>query len=102
LRRFLKENSLSLFFFAIFVLALVGQAIAGHDVFNQQQLDHKEPAVSFWRYIASSHFAQAVTENWQSEYLQFALFALATVWLLQKGSPESKELDQAGTETDEE
>jgi hypothetical protein len=39
-------------------------------------------------------------ENWQSEYLQFALFALATVWLLQKGSPESKELDKAGTESD--
>ena len=35
-------------------------------------------------------------ENWQSEYLQFALFVLATVWLLQKGSPESKELDKAG------
>ncbi|HEU5063268.1 MAG TPA: DUF6766 family protein [Solirubrobacterales bacterium] len=41
-------------------------------------------------------------ENWQSEYLQFALFALATVWLPQKGSPESKELDEAGTESDEE
>jgi hypothetical protein len=40
-------------------------------------------------------------ENWQSEYLQFALFALVTVWLLQKGSPESKQLDKAGTESDE-
>lgn len=40
-------------------------------------------------------------ENWQSEYLQFALIALATVWLLQKGSPESKELDKAGTESNE-
>jgi hypothetical protein len=39
-------------------------------------------------------------ENWQSEYLQFALFALATVWLLQRGSPESKELDKAGLESD--
>ena len=38
-------------------------------------------------------------ENWQSEYLQFFLFILTTVWLLQKGSPESKELDQAGTES---
>lgn len=37
-------------------------------------------------------------ENWQSEYLQFALLALATVWLLQRGSPESKELEKAGTE----
>jgi hypothetical protein len=36
-------------------------------------------------------------ENWQSEYLQFTQFMLATVWLLQRGSPESKQLDAAGT-----
>jgi hypothetical protein len=101
LRTFVRENSLSLFFFAIFLAALIGQAIAGHDLFNQDQLDHEEPTIGFWRYLSSSQFAQAVTENWQSEYLQFALFALATVWLLQKGSPESKELDQAGLESDE-
>jgi hypothetical protein len=41
-------------------------------------------------------------ENWQSEYLQFTLFILLTVWLLQRGSPESKELDKAGRESDEE
>jgi uncharacterized protein DUF6766 len=41
-------------------------------------------------------------ENWQSEYLQFALSALLTVWLLQRGSPESKQLDQQGRESDEE
>ena len=100
LARFVSENSLSLFFFAIFVAALVGQAIAGHNLFNQEQLAHDEAPISFWRYLSSSHFAQAVTENWQSEYLQFSLFALATVWLVQKGSPESKELHKAGTESD--
>jgi hypothetical protein len=41
-------------------------------------------------------------ENWQSEYLQFMLFMLATVWLLQRGSPESKELDAAGRESERE
>ena len=98
--KFIVENSLSLFFFVIFVAALGGQAIAGHDLFNQERLEHGAEPISFWRYLSTSHFGQAVTENWQSEYLQFALFALATVWLLQKGSPESKELDKAGTESD--
>jgi len=101
-RRFVAENSLSLFFLVIFLAALVGQAIAGHGLYNQDQAQHGEAAIGFWSYVGSTHFAQAVTENWQSEYLQFALFALATVWLLQKGSPESKELDRAGTETDRE
>ena len=66
-RKFVAENSLSLFFLAIFLAALVGQAIAGHSLYNQEQLEHNESAVSFWRYVGSSHFAQAVTENWQSE-----------------------------------
>jgi hypothetical protein len=102
MRRFVKENSLSLFFLAIFLLALLGQAISGHNLYNEEALQHEEATISFWRYLSSSDFGQAVMENWQSEYLQFALFGLATVWLLQKGSSESKELDKAGTESDEE
>jgi len=102
MRRFARENSLSLFFLAIFALALGGQAIAGHNLYNEEALAHGESQIGFWRYLTSSSFGQAVMENWQSEYLQFSLFALATVWLLQKGSPESKELDQAGTESDRE
>src|ERR1041384_6006517 len=102
MKRFLKENSLTLFFFAIFLLALLGQAISGHNLYNEEAVQHGESTISIWRYLTSSEFGHAVMENWQSEYLQFALFALATVWLLQKGSPESKELDKAGTESDEE
>ena len=97
---FVKENSLSLFFMAIFLAALGGQAIAGHDLFNEQALEHGGQTISLWRYLSTSDFAQAVTENWQSEYLQFALFVLATIWFLQRGSPESKELDKGGTESD--
>ena len=98
-RGFLRENSLSLFFLAIFLAALVGQAISGHDLYNDSQTEHHQATVSIWRYLTSSHFAQGVMENWQSEYLQFALFALATVWLLQKGSPESKPLNKPGIES---
>jgi hypothetical protein len=53
------------------------------------------------RYVVSSEFGTAVMENWQSEYLQFTLMIFLTVWLLQRGSPESKELDQGGRESDE-
>jgi Domain of unknown function (DUF6766) len=45
--------------------------------------------------VTSSSFGQAVMENWQSEYLQFTLFMLATVWLLQRGSPESKRPEES-------
>jgi hypothetical protein len=58
--------------------------------------------VSLGRYVLSSDFGVDVLENWQSEYLQFTLYILGTVWLLQRGSPESKPLDQAGRDSDEE
>jgi hypothetical protein len=100
-RTFLKHNSLSLVFLALFLGALVFQAIAGHAVFNEEQARHGDPAISIWRYVVSSEFGSAVMENWQSEYLQFTLFILLTVWLLQRGSPESKELHRAGRGSDE-
>ena len=106
--RRLRENGLSLFFLAILLAALVGQAIAGHADYNNDEIEHAQlldeqpQTLSIGRYVVSSSFGQAVMENWQSEYLQFFLFILTTVWLLQKGSPESKELDKAGTESEEE
>lgn len=99
MRRALREQSLTLFFGAIFIAALIGQAIAGHVSYNQEQIAHGEAAISLGRYVTSSDFWNAVMENWQSEYLQFMLFMLATVWLLQRGSPESKELDSSGRES---
>jgi len=107
MRRFLREQSLSLAFLALFLAALAGQAYAGwHDYNNVEtwhaQMAHEMPqTLSFGRYLTTSSFAQAVTENWQSEYLQFTLFILLTVWLVQKGSPESKQLGEEGRESDE-
>jgi hypothetical protein len=62
---------------------------------------HHESAISLGRYITSSSFGQAVMENWQSEYLQFSLYIFGTVYLIQRGSPESKQPGDAGTESDE-
>src|ERR671915_646433 len=101
MRAFVKHNGMSLAFLGLFLAALVFQAIAGHADFNEDQDRHGDPRISFLRYVTSSEFGGAVMENWQSEYLQFTLFILLTVWLVQRGSPESKELDKAGRESDE-
>jgi hypothetical protein len=100
-RAFVKHNSLSLFFLAMFLAAVVFQAVAGHAAFNEEQDRHGDPHITLLRYITSSEYGAAVMENWQSEYLQFTLLILFTVWLLQRGSPESKELHKAGRESDE-
>jgi Domain of unknown function (DUF6766) len=102
MRRFLKDNGLSIAFGLLFVAALAGQSIAGWHAYNAEQIEHHEQLVTWGRYVTSSSFGVAVLENWQSEYLQFTLFILLTVWLTQRGSPESKEPGQEGTESDEE
>ena len=93
---------LSLVFGALFLGTLVAQAFVGHADFNAAQLAHNSDPISLWRYVRSSDFGVDVLENWQSEYLQFSLFILGTVWLIQRGSPESKPPGQAGLESDEE
>ena len=92
---------MSIVFLLLFLAALCGQAIAGHAEFNDNAASEGDPTISLTRYLVSSDFGSSVMENWQSEYLQFTLFILLTVWLLQRGSPESKELDKAGRESDE-
>ncbi|MDQ4081786.1 MAG: hypothetical protein M3123_02705 [Actinomycetota bacterium] len=101
MRRSLFENSLSLFFLVIFLGTLGGQSIAGQRAYNEHQRAHGGSPVSWWDYVTSSDFGQAVMENWQSEYLQFTVFILATIWLVQRGSTESKQVEEAGVQSDQ-
>jgi hypothetical protein len=99
-RRFARDNALSLFFLVLFVLALAGQSVAGTAAYNDRQLAEGGAPVPWAAYVTSSDFAVDVAENWQSEYLQFLLFILATVWWVQRGSPESKKPGKEGPESD--
>ena len=89
MRTFIRNNSLSVFFLLIFLAALTGQAFAGWAQFNDQQMAAGMGEIGLGRYLTSADYAVDVTENWQSEYLQFLLYILATVFFVQKGSPES-------------
>jgi hypothetical protein len=99
-KRVLRDNGLSIVFGLIFLAALIGQAIAGHADYNQQQIANGGQPESFVQFVTSSQFAVDVAENWQSEYLQFSLYIFATVWLMQRGSPESKKSDELGRQSD--
>jgi hypothetical protein len=101
MRRWSFENGLSLFFGLLFLAALGGQSVAGWKDYNEQLTAHDDPTIGYGRYVFSSEFGEAMLENWQSEYLQFFLFIFATIWLVQKGSNESKPLGDVGLESDE-
>jgi hypothetical protein len=97
---FLRANGLSLFFGSIFLAALLGEALTGWAAYNNEQVADGLATVDLTGYLTSASFGVDVAENWQSEYLQFLLYIWATVWLVQRGSPESKEEGTEGTESD--
>jgi hypothetical protein len=102
MKRILRDNGLGIVFGLLFLASLAGQAISGHADYNNHQIADGGQVVTLGQYVTSSDFAVDVAENWQSEYLQFFLYLLLTVWLVQRGSPESKPPKDIGRETDEE
>ena len=98
--RRLRPHSLSIFFAVLFVATLVGQSFAGLAAFNEDQEAHGASATTYWSFVTSSAFVVDVAENWQSEFLQFFVFILATIWLVQAGSGESKKQGDEGIGTE--
>jgi hypothetical protein len=98
--KFLRDNGLTIAFLLLLLGALIGQSVSGVAEFNASQLSSGGQQVSWFAYLTSSSFSVDLAENWQSEYLQFALYIIATAWLVQRGSSESKEPGRAGTGTE--
>ena len=88
-----KRNGLSIVLVALFLLTMMGQVLTGWADHNADAQEHGQPPVALGGYLASGHFWEATGENWESEFLQMALFVILTTFLYQKGSAESKRVD---------
>jgi hypothetical protein len=86
----IRDRGLTLLLMAMFVLFLVGQVITGLAEYNTEQEQHGQSAATMKDYLATGHPWEALFENWESEFLQMAVFVLLTTFLIQKGSPESR------------
>ena len=91
MRRLFHDNGLSIVLFALFIVFLVAQSIAGYLYYNHEQQEHRQPQVTYGEYITGTQFLEATMENWESEFLQMFFFIILTVFLYQKGSAESKD-----------
>jgi hypothetical protein len=85
-----KNNGLSLTVVLLFLFSFAGQILAGHLTKNQDLSEHGEPQITLDAYLNSAHFYEATFENWESEFLQMAVFVLLTTVLYQVGSSESR------------
>jgi hypothetical protein len=75
---------------SIWVLSWFGQSVTGWSEYNSDQLTHDEPTVSWLGYLGTAHFWEATLQNWQSEFLAVGSMAVLSIYLRQRGSPESK------------
>jgi len=93
-RRFLRNNALSLVMFGLFFVFFGGQSLSGWLHHNDEQAQHGRPPQTWTAYVTSGEFLEATAENWESEFLQMAAFVLLSAFLVQKGSAESKSPDE--------
>jgi hypothetical protein len=89
--RFLRNNSLSVVMFALSAVFVLGLSVAGAREQADEEREHGQPPSSYVDYVTSGDFGEAVFENWESEFLQMGCYVLFTIWLLQRGSSESKD-----------
>jgi hypothetical protein len=90
MREWLRDHGLLLANLALFVIFFGGMVLSGVRVYNSDQLEHGEQAVSFSHYLTTGAFVEATFENWESEFLQMGMYVVLTAFLVQKGSSESK------------
>jgi hypothetical protein len=95
----LYESSLTLALFFLFVLSFLWHAHSGAREFSEMELAHGGNAVTTFQYLATSQFWFESLQNWQSEFLSIGLMVILSIFLRQRGSPESKPVDAAHDET---
>lgn len=93
-RGFLRNNGLSVAMFGLWAVFVVGLSLVGAREQASDQREHGQAAGGYVEYVTSGDFVEAVFENWESEFLQMGCYVLFTIWLVQRGSSESKDPDR--------
>jgi hypothetical protein len=98
----LYKRSLSIAFILLFAASFIAHAAGGAGVYNAENAEHGDPdRVTVLGYMKTSRFWFESLQNWQSEFLAVLSIVVLSIWLRQQGSPESKPVDAAHSETGE-
>ena len=91
----LHDNGLLLACLGLFAVFFVGMVVSGAATYNQEQQEHgSTEQVSVLSYLTTGDFVEATFENWESEFLQMGMYVVLTAFLYQRGSSESKPMDE--------
>jgi hypothetical protein len=95
----LYSNSLSICFAILFFTCWYLHFYGSWQDFNVEQQLKNLPKETMINYICNANFWFETFQNWQSEFLSVASIVFLTIYLRQKGSPESKPVDAPHMET---
>jgi hypothetical protein len=94
MKKFFRNNGLSIVFLVLFFISMVGQVVTGFKEHNNELEENGAASITLLQYFGSGHFFESTFENWESEFLQMGLFVVLSIFLYQKGSSESKDPDK--------
>lgn len=83
----------------LFALSWLSQSVTGVAAHDEEQLRRLQAPIGWGNYVGSADFWSRTQQNWQSEFLAVASMAILSVYLRQRGSPESKPVGAAHTST---
>jgi hypothetical protein len=84
---------------AIFLATWAAQSLSNWRQYNDEQLAHDERTLSWGEYVLNADFWERTLQNWQSEFLAVGVMVVFTIFLRQRGSPESKPVGAPHDET---
>jgi hypothetical protein len=87
----IKDNSLSIVLFALFVLCLAAQSFAGWRLQNETLAAHGKPSIGYWQNLSSGTFLEGLATNWQAAFLQLGSLIVFSGYLYQRGAPHSRD-----------
>ncbi len=97
----LKLRGLLLANLLLFALFFIGVLLTGHAHENDELMEHGQPTQTLVQYAGSASFGETVFENWESEFLQMGMYVLLTVFLVQKGSSESRPIGKSAPQDED-
>lgn len=93
------KYSLTITLFLLFLISFALHAAGGARLYSEEQRQHGEPPASTIQYLGTSRFWFESFQNWQSEFLSVGVLVVLSIFLRQKGSPESKPVDSPHSKT---
>jgi hypothetical protein len=94
MRTWVRDHGLLLANAGLFAVFFLGMVLSGVRAYNADQIEHHQAEVSLGGYLHTGDFFEATFENWESEFLQMGMYVVLTAFLFQRGSSESKPIDE--------